>query len=83
MTNEISQSHFLTTLRKKSLEILWEKEKMLVTSIFCYSHKVFHCIKDEKNILATIYVSSPNALNFIQIKNLFFSNERIICLVLI
>ena len=31
--------------RREDLKILWEKEKMLVTSIFSFSHDVFYTIK--------------------------------------
>ena len=38
-----TQSRFLTTLGKKCLlKTLWEKEKMLVTSIFSFSHNIFY-----------------------------------------
>ena len=30
---------------EEGLKTLWEKEKMLVTSIFSFSHKVFHTFK--------------------------------------
>ena len=36
-----TQSRLLTTLWKKPFENMWEKEKMLVTSIFSYCHNVF------------------------------------------
>ena len=41
-------THFrhLKTRRKKLLKTLWEKEKMLVTSIFSFSHNIFYPIKE-------------------------------------
>ena len=32
----------------------WEKKKMLITSIFFFSHNVFYPIKDNFNILSSI-----------------------------
>ena len=38
-----TQSRLLTALKKRPLlKTLWEKEKMLVTSIFSFSHNVFY-----------------------------------------
>ena len=43
---------------------LWEKEKMLVTSIFSFSHNVFKLIKDESHPCSSINFVSANAFNF-------------------
>ena len=34
--------------RRKPIEIFWENEKMLVTSIFSFSHNVLYHIKKKK-----------------------------------
>ena len=36
-------------IKRCLLKTLWEKEKMLLTSIFSFSHNVFLPIKDESN----------------------------------
>ena len=48
----------------KPLKTLWQKEKMLVTSIFSFSHDVF--------ILATLNLLSANAFNFAKSKRQSF-----------
>ena len=50
-------------LRKKSFKTLWEKEKMLVTSIFSFSHNVFYPYRNKLQILVTFMVKSANAFN--------------------
>ena len=52
MISAVSLSHLINPLphnpnfqqpwEKSLLKTLWEKEKMLVTSIFSFSHNVFH-----------------------------------------
>ena len=48
------------------LNTLWEKEKMLVTSIFSFSHNVFYPSKNKVqfNFSVTCILSSANAFNF-------------------
>ena len=45
---------FLCTGGKNLLKTLWEKKKMLVTSIFCFSHDVFYPMKHNFNVLSNI-----------------------------
>ena len=45
----------LPTLGKKKLKTLWEKEKMLVTSIFSFSHNIFIPIKDKNHHFKYFY----------------------------
>ena len=45
---------FLRTGENSLLKTLWEKKKMLVTSIFFFSHNVFYPIKDHFNGLSNI-----------------------------
>ena len=47
-----TQSRHLTTLRRRLRKRLWEKEKMLVSSIFSFSHSVFTLFL--KGIILTI-----------------------------
>ena len=68
------QSLVFTTLQYKALEnivekILWKKEKILVTSIFSFSHNVFYPIQN------TFIVSSANALNMDWSEILSFGKE--------
>ena len=52
---------------------MWEMEKMLVISIFSFSHNVFFCIKEKKiDIFAMINLSSSNAFNLVESKILLF-----------
>ena len=51
---------------------LWEKKKMLVTSIFSFSHSVFYSIKKKIVILAMFKMSSANAFNLVMSKLLSF-----------
>ena len=37
----------LNNLEKEGLKTSWENEKLLVTSIFSFSHNVFYPIKDD------------------------------------
>ena len=41
------QSRLLTTLKKKAFENILGKEKMLVTSIFCFTHNVLYPSKEK------------------------------------
>ena len=47
-------------------ETLWEKEKMLVTSIFSFSHNVFYSIKDRYDHLCYIYFVACKCFQFEQ-----------------
>ena len=51
---------------------LWEKKKMLVTSIFSSSHSVFRSIKEKIIILANFDLSSASGFNLVMSKNLSF-----------
>ena len=62
----------LTTPRKKAFENIVEKEKLLVNSNFSFSSNVFYPMKTEMIILAKFNLSSANALNLVQLKNLSF-----------
>ena len=59
------------------LKTLWEKEKMLVTSIFSFPHSVFYSMKKKIIILATFNLSSVNAFNSVMFKILLFGKERV------
>ena len=45
---------FRCTGGKSILKTLWEKMKMLVSSIFFFSHNVFYPMKDNFNVLSNI-----------------------------
>ena len=62
-TNSMTTFHALE--EKSLLKTFWEKKKMLVTSIFFFSHNVFYPMKDKFIILSNINfnLSSANAFN--------------------
>ena len=71
-------SRLLTTLAKDFfLKTLREKKKMLVTSIFFFSHNVFNSTKDKKKNYSIFILSSANAFNLDQSKILLFGKELI------
>ena len=55
--------------KKKLLKTLWEKKKMLVTSIFSFSHIVFYSIKDRNDHLCYIYFVVCKCFQFGQGQN--------------
>ena len=56
---------------------MWEKKKMLVTSIFFFSHNVFYHMKDNFNISSKIDLLSANAFNLDQFEILSSGNGLI------
>ena len=52
------------------LKTMWKKEKMLVTSIFSFSHNVFYPIKDRNHYLSFIYSVICKCFQFGHIQNL-------------
>ena len=59
---------------------LWKKEKMQVTSIFFFSHNVFYPSQNKFQFFSKIYLSSANAFNSDQSKNLSLGKRVNICL---
>ena len=53
---------------------------MLVTRIFSSLHSVFHCIKERNHQFGDFNLSSANAFNLVQSKNLSIDKELIYCL---
>ena len=51
---------------------MWEKEKMLVTNIFSFSHNVFYISQANFSFCSTFILSSANAFNFGLSKILWF-----------
>ena len=47
--NGENASSFDTTEEKKPLKTLWEKQKMLITSIFSFFYSVFNPVRDKNN----------------------------------
>ena len=47
------------------LKTFWEKEKMLVTSIFSFSHNVFLINRKTTIIGATVSLTSANSFNLL------------------
>ena len=64
---------FCCMVKERSLlKILWEKEKMLVTSILSLSH-VFYLSQNKFQFLVFFILSSANAFNVDQTKILLFN----------
>ena len=62
--------------KKSLLKTLWEKEKMLVSSIFSFSHNVFLAVQKEFLFLSYIYIlSSANLFNLDKSKILSFGED--------
>ena len=55
LTHSHTMTPFDTSGKKRLFKTLWEKEKMLVTSIFSFSHHVFYPIKDRNHHICYIY----------------------------
>ena len=71
--------HTILTFNKRSLlKTLWEKEEMLVTSIFSFSHNVFYPSQNKFQFFSHIYLSSANAFSLNQSKILSFGKELIV-----
>ena len=54
---------------------MWKKKKMLVTSIFFFSHDIFYPSKTNFSFLVTIFLSAAVAFNLDQSRKLFLDNE--------
>ena len=52
----ITQSQLKWPWERVLLKLLWEKEKVLVTSIFSFSHNVFYPIKDKFHHLSHMWI---------------------------
>ena len=64
MDNQLPHNDdFWRTVGKILLKTLWEKKKMLITSIFLFSRNGFHPVKYKFNVLVTIKLLSANAFN--------------------
>ena len=51
---------------------MWEKEKIVVTIIFCLPHNIFYSFQNKFKFLGYIYFVSENAFTFDQCKILLF-----------
>ena len=63
---------FIDSGKKSLFKTLWEKEKMLVISIFSFSHNVFYPSQKEFLCLSYICFVAADALNLDQSINLLF-----------
>ena len=54
---------FKDPCKRKPLKTLWEKEKMLVTSIFSFSHNVYYSFHNKIKFLSQIFLSSAHAFS--------------------
>ena len=64
--------------RKKALENIVWKEKILVTNFFSFSHNVFYPSQNIFQFSRTFILSSVNAFNLDQSKNLRIGKELIL-----
>ena len=64
-----TKSQFKQPKKRSLLKTLWEKEKMLVTSIFSFSLNVFYPIKDRNKHLSYIYFVIWKCFQFVHIQN--------------
>ena len=55
---------FNDPLEGSLLKTLWEKEKMLVTSIFSFSHNVFYPFQNNFQFLSQFYFAVCNCFQF-------------------
>ena len=62
------------------LKTVWEKEKMLKTSIFSFFHNAFYPSKANFNFSVAFNLSSANPFNFDLSKNLSFGKDLIFSL---
>ena len=71
---QLFQFGSLNSLFGKRLKKLWEKEKMLVTSIFSFYHNVFYPYQHKFQFFNT-HLSSANSSNLDRSRNLSFGQE--------
>ena len=64
-----TQCWLLTTLGKRPFETLWKKEKMLVTSIFSFSHNVFYPSLNKYQFFCHIYYVVCKCFQFRQVSH--------------
>ena len=80
--NDLSINSFTT--QSRLLTTLWEKERMLVTSIFSFSHNVFYPSqqrflpyqRERNNLFSEFILSSAHAFNLDQSKILPFGRVK-------
>ena len=71
LNNPLPQNpDFQRPLKRSLLKTIWEKEKMLVTSIFSFSHNVFFQFQKEFLFLSHIYFVVCKCFQFGPVKKL-------------
>ena len=70
---------FLRVCSKSLLKTLWEKEKLLVTSNFSFSHNVFYPLRELSVISSNLKLSSANSFNLEESKMLSFGKGLNTC----
>ena len=65
------------TMNLKAFKTLWEKEKMLVTSIFSFSHDVFNPIKERNHQLRDDHIVLSRVLSVWSHKKILLSGSEI------
>ena len=68
---------FLRVCSKSLLKTLWEKEKLLITSNFSFSHSVFYPLRELSIISSNLKLSSANSFNLEESKMLSFGKGLI------
>ena len=69
---------FLRVCSTSLLKTLWEKEKLLVTSNFSFSHIVFYPLGEFSLIFIIVELSSANSFNLGRVQNVLFG-KGLIC----
>ena len=73
--NSLQQNpNFWRPWRRRLWKTLWEKEKILATSIFSFTHHVFFTLP-KTEIIISVTLSSANAFNLVQSEILSFGKE--------
>ena len=57
---------------EEGFEKHWEKEKMLVTSIFSFSHNVFYSVKERNSYFSNLYFVVCKCFQFGYIQTFVF-----------
>ena len=68
---------FLRVCITRLLKTLWEKEKLLVTSNFSFSHSVFHTLEELSSIFIKFEIVVCNLFQFGRVQNMSFGKGLI------
>ena len=69
-------ANFINSVKENLLKILWEKEKMIMTSIFSFAHNVLTLPKTNSFISVTFKLPSANVLKLVKLEVLLFTKRQ-------